>query len=231
MGISRGYVIGSQDHPRSLMGIVKANVLIDEAEHVRLADFGLLAIISDTTNLVSSSSFGQGGTQRWMSPELFDPEKFGLKDSRPTKYSDHYALGMLIYEVLSGKVPFSQHPSSAVSARVLRGERPRRPQGAEGEWFMDDIWRISERCWAPKRDDRPSIEHVLQVLEEASMSWTPPSPRTVAGPETMDLPTRNLFDSNTEGSTESGVASPSQVVSPQPSWKPQLAGGPNENNI
>jgi len=38
-----------------------------------------------------------------MSPELLDPERFGLPDSpeanRPTRRSDCYALGMVIYEV------------------------------------------------------------------------------------------------------------------------------------
>ena len=37
-----------------------------------------------------------------MSPELLDPERFGMpesEDSRPTKQSDCYALGMVIYEV------------------------------------------------------------------------------------------------------------------------------------
>jgi len=40
-----------------------------------------------------------GGTFEWMSPELLDPEKFGMKDYRPTKQSDCYALGMVVYEV------------------------------------------------------------------------------------------------------------------------------------
>jgi len=37
-----------------------------------------------------------------MSPELLDPERFGMPesgDNRPTKQSDCYALGMVIYEV------------------------------------------------------------------------------------------------------------------------------------
>jgi len=37
-----------------------------------------------------------------MSPELLDPERFGMPESennRPTKQSDCYALGMVIYEV------------------------------------------------------------------------------------------------------------------------------------
>lgn len=34
-----------------------------------------------------------------MSPELLDPERFGKSDDRPTKQSDCYALGMVVYEV------------------------------------------------------------------------------------------------------------------------------------
>ena len=47
-------------------------------------------------------SFTAGGTYRWMSPELLDPERFGMPgsgDNRPTRQSDCYALGMVIYEV------------------------------------------------------------------------------------------------------------------------------------
>jgi len=49
-------------------------------------------------------SFTPGGTTRWMSPELLDPDQYGLPDSRPTKQSDCYALGMVVYEVFVGVV-------------------------------------------------------------------------------------------------------------------------------
>ena len=55
-------------------------------------------------------SFTGGGTRRWMSPELLYPERFGVPESennRPTRQSDCYALGMVIYEVgvrMSGSV-------------------------------------------------------------------------------------------------------------------------------
>jgi len=47
-------------------------------------------------------SFTGGGTLRWTSPELLDPERFGMpesEDNRPTRQSDCYALGMVIYKV------------------------------------------------------------------------------------------------------------------------------------
>lgn len=65
-----------------------------------LADFGLMSITLDleTTDTISTSA-RSGGTNRWMSPELFDPREFGLPRVRPAKESDCYALGMVIYEV------------------------------------------------------------------------------------------------------------------------------------
>ena len=121
-----------------------------------------------------------------MSPELFDPGKFGVEDSRRTKSSDCYALGMVVYEVLTGQVPFSRLSRYHAVAKVLRGERPERPEGAEGQWFTDYVWSILGRCWEPKPNDRPSIEDVLRHLEEASMFWTPLPPLVEGGPQELD---------------------------------------------
>ena len=195
------------------MDFVKANILIDETARARLTDFGLLAIISDTSSRVSSSSIIQGGTYRWMSPELFYPESFGLKDSRPTKYSDCYALGMVIYEVLSGQVPFPRHNVCAIVAKVSRGERPGRPRGAGGRWFTDSVWRMLQRCWAPKPDHRPRIEDIFRRLEETSRFWKPLPSHVVANSPTPGSPTRDFSYKNVEASTKDSKAPcPSHVA-------------------
>ena len=105
-----------------------------------------------------------------MSPELFAPDKFGLG---LTEHSDCYAFGMVIYEVLSGELPFSSYVDYIVIAKVLEGERPERPQGLEGIWFTDDIWSVLEHCWEPVPGNRPSIPQVLRSLKK----WMPPSER------------------------------------------------------
>ena len=81
----------------------KANILINHNGRACLADFSLVTIISEPQTFISTCV--EGGTTPWMSPELLDPESFGLKKSRLTKESDCYALGMMVYEVLSGRVP------------------------------------------------------------------------------------------------------------------------------
>jgi len=45
-----------------------------------------------------------GGTTRWMSPELLDPDRFRISDSRPTKQSDCYAFGTVVYEVCADAI-------------------------------------------------------------------------------------------------------------------------------
>jgi len=117
----------------------------------------------------------QGGIIQWTSPELLDPERFGFKRSRPTKESDCYALGMTVYEVLSGRTPFSPSVPSAVIWKVLGGERPQRPQGEEERPFTEAIWRLLEDCWKPQPSDRVSVRAVLSCLEESPHSARLPS--------------------------------------------------------
>ena len=108
----KAYASSSNDvFPRLHLAHSKANILINKDRRACLADFGLSTITGVSTrgapgasraSLISNEtlmSFIAGGTRRWMSPELLNPEMFGVQGDRPTKQSDCYALGMVIYEV------------------------------------------------------------------------------------------------------------------------------------
>lgn len=137
--------------------------MIDHNGHVRLAGFSLPTITSDWQTFLFSCI--EDGTTQWLSPELLDPESFGLKKIRPTKESDCYALGMVIYEVLSGRTPFAPSGPPIVIRKVLNGERPARPQGEEGALFTDVIWKVVKLCWQTQPCDRASAKVVLLGLE------------------------------------------------------------------
>jgi serine/threonine protein kinase len=109
----------------------EANVLIDNDGRARLTGFNLVTIASRQPTM--SPPPPAASAIPWMSPELLYPEKFGLENSYSTKGSDCYALGMVIYEVLSGLEPFATYRDSEVVLMVLHGERPKRPQGDEGD--------------------------------------------------------------------------------------------------
>lgn len=85
------------------------NILVNPGGSACLVDFGLSTIVGVDTHLDpldsnllnlnqrdSLMSFVEGGSYPWMSPELLDLDEGSY---RPTKESDIYALGMVIYEV------------------------------------------------------------------------------------------------------------------------------------
>jgi len=147
------------------------------------------------------SSWAEGGTIRWMSPELLHPEGFGFEKCRPTKESDYYALGMVVYEVLSGQIPFASIRTPVAMLRVLEGKRPERPQGEEGRLFTDAIWNVLELCWKPQPSDRPSAKSILLCLEGTPSPLQPPSGVDVVAETDAD-------DHSDATASDSGMYSP-----------------------
>lgn len=164
--------------PSLTVFLFKANILIDQAGHACLADFGLLTVISDPSTLLPPSSNKQVGTMRWMSPELIAPQRFGLNTGHPTKSSDCYSLGMVVYETISGNIPFHEINDMAVFLKVVDGGRPCREVG-----FTDSLWEMVEQCWVAQPGDRPSVESVLQCLEMCSAPLVPHAPGVGEGIE------------------------------------------------
>jgi len=167
-------------------------------------------IISDSAD---SSPRAWGGTTRWMSPEFFDPEIGHCQ----TKRSDCYAFGMVIYEVLSGRVPFYQYAESIIPGKVFGGDRPEVPRGAEGAYFTGDVWEMLERCWTRQPANRPKVEDVLLCLENISGSWVPLSPHSLAASSTEGSPTRGPSIFTAEDAGESWLSYPSSAAPSPPS--------------
>ena len=74
------------------------NIFVDKTRTVRIGDFGLMTMGDLGTTIFSDTVGPSGGTLRWMSPELL--KLMGTSSNiRPTRESDCYALGMVVYEV------------------------------------------------------------------------------------------------------------------------------------
>ena len=126
-----------------------------------------------------------------MSPELLDPDRFGISDDRPTKQSDCYALGMVVYEVradaiiptsaevyvtylqvLCGNAPYWEITNEpAVINAIINGEKPQKPEAMEKLGFTDELWGLIERCWSVDASARPDVRTMLSHLNHATWSW------------------------------------------------------------
>ncbi|KAH8795204.1 kinase-like domain-containing protein [Flagelloscypha sp. PMI_526] len=140
-----------------------ANVLVDDNNCCRLADFGITSLICTntvTTDLATITS--TKGSSRWMAPEVFDPASY--KDSTRVRAAprDVYAFACTSLEVMTGKPPFPERPEPAVMVSVLQGERPERPQQSES--LTDELWNLIERCWTQKPEARPTFDDITITM-------------------------------------------------------------------
>ena len=89
--------------------------MIDSQRRARLADFGLAAIVNESTRGTTTVAGKSQGTIRWMAPELLYPDNFGFtgkfEKHLPSKDTDIYAIGMTIFEV-SARPPSPETPIS-----------------------------------------------------------------------------------------------------------------------
>ncbi|KAJ3998234.1 kinase-like domain-containing protein [Lentinula boryana] len=142
------------------------NILIDEYGQPRLADFGL-TIFADSTR---HNTTDQGGTLRWMAPELLYPMP-GIECYKRTTASDMYAYGCLCIEVYTGQVPFADVRSEImVLEKVLNDEHPGRPSGPNT--MTDELWNLINACWNHDRAARPKsglvVDHLKHILRRSA---------------------------------------------------------------
>ena len=119
------------------------------------------------------SSIGVMGTGFWRAPEILRAVREKNVDARPELFSrqaDSYSYGMTCYEVLTGRVPFEDHPLSDQQSLLRdlvidQDLRPEVPDHVE-DWARD----LLHWCWRPIPDQRPSFEEIMAFLEANSTS-------------------------------------------------------------
>ena len=143
-----------------------ANVMIDSRGKVRITDFGLASLAGDL-----SGAELRAGTPKYMAPEQ-------LAGSEVTARSDLYALGLILYEVSTGKEAFSARTLEEVrSARAATA--PTAPSSVIPE--MDPaLERVIMRCLEKEPRDRP----VSALAVAASLPGGDPLAAALAAGET-----------------------------------------------
>ena len=94
------------------------NIIVDEHDNIKLIDFGIAA--NAKSRRLTFAKFSQMGTPDYISPEQ-------VKGKRGDARSDLYALGVMVYEMLTAKVPFSgANPLLVMNDRLLNHPVPPR---------------------------------------------------------------------------------------------------------
>ena len=106
----------AHDHGIIHRDIKPSNILLSEGKHVYLADFGLVKEVDTLSDLTQMGCLV--GTPEYMAPEL--------AEEPASKSSDIYAVGVLLYQMLTGQVPFKGSSALAIYWKHIQ-EQPVRP--------------------------------------------------------------------------------------------------------
>lgn len=175
-------IAGSLDHAhrRGILhrDVKPSNVLLDEGRWVLLTDFGLAKMVEGSVALTAS---GVGvGTPAYVAPEQGQGERV---DAR----ADIYSLGVVLYEMLTGRVPFQAETPMAVVIKHITEPLPL-PRSINPK-LSDAVERVILKALAKNPDDRfASATEMSESLTTAVAAAAQPAPETVEIPVEEPLP-------------------------------------------
>jgi len=133
------------------------NVLITSDLTPKITDWGLAKVGAVSTTATTT----KGLTLLYAAPEQLDDETYGHTDNR----TDIYQLGLIFYELLTGKLPYQGTSPAVVMAKVINPDiKPKPPSHFDKALAKYD--GIFEKLLAKRKEERyQSVEEFLRDLE------------------------------------------------------------------
>ena len=132
--------------------IKASNYLIMNDHTLKLSDFGTAGSLEHTTGTRGH------GTVRWMAPEVISGRK-------RSKMSDIFSYGIVIFEITSREIPFSNLQSrKAIMDAMVGGKRPVIPRDTP-----EKLRLMMQMCWNGEYDKRPTIDQALRFFDTGEL--------------------------------------------------------------
>ncbi len=138
--------------------IKPSNIMVTAEERLVLLDFGLAAELGGDDAYLSIDA-NLVGTVAYMSPEQASVQ-------RVTQASDCYSVGVVLYEALTGRVPFA---GSALDILLAKREQDPPPPSVLVAEVPEDLNQLCVDLLQRNAEDRPTAEAILQRLTAAGV--------------------------------------------------------------
>ncbi|HEY7575736.1 MAG TPA: protein kinase [Thermoanaerobaculia bacterium] len=137
------------------------NIMLAPADRVYLTDFGLAKTLEQSGMTQTGALIG---TPHYMSPEQVKGEPAGPR-------SDIYSLGIILYEMVTGAVPYSG--TSVYEVMIQRVQKPPRPARESNPEIPGYLEKILERCLAMDPETRyGSAQEILKDIDSGTFHTT-----------------------------------------------------------
>ncbi len=157
------------------------NILFDQNDNAFLTDFGVVKLQAATTPLTTGTILG---TPHYMAPEL------AQEGGTVTYLADIYALGVTVYQALTGKLPFGGPGSSPVSVLMAHINEPAPDVRILRPDLTEAVSEVIDQAMAKKPEERyQTVGEMAHAL--AAAARIPPTDSQLL-PHAADVPTMPL---------------------------------------
>ena len=180
----------------------------------KITDFGISRDLLDDQQTLERSMTAGVGTPHYMAPEQFYKKTFGL-EGEISERTDLWAIGMIIYKTLTGRLPFGKTKADFEQVRSeIIGQNP----NLQG---LEDYQAIVMQCLMKKAGQRPAEAGLLlglvgqQVNEELQAAWSEQAAKGELDPRELEQePDEKTKTPNTLVAEEQTVVnSPAEPIS------------------
>jgi serine/threonine-protein kinase len=145
------------------------NILVEADGHVRLLDFGIARLLGDEDAGAAPTTIGHRGV---LTPEYAAPEQFGGEAAGVA--TDVYALGVILYELLAGALPYDvDRRDLAAAERTIRERPPQPPAQAIARAGTDQARRRLAARSTGQRAYRNGVRGDLTRILDKAMAKEP----------------------------------------------------------
>ena len=161
------------------------NIMIDDKNRVKVTDFGIAKAVTSSTVTIASDTLG---SVHYISPEQ---ARGGYTDGK----SDIYSLGIVMYEMITGKLPFNADTPVAVALKHIQ-EKIISPREIDPN-IPRELEAIILKCVSKNQSDRyQKMSGVIEDLKSIDTSQTPiiNESKSIEDSPTMVIPIINDKD-------------------------------------
>ncbi|RIB29320.1 kinase-like domain-containing protein [Gigaspora rosea] len=133
--------------------IVFHGVTKERLNSSKTADFGLSKQISEMSSSSGSVVYGM--------PAYIEPKNFIDQKYKRDKKSDIYSLGVILWEISSGRPPFSSFELGGIAIHILQGNREEPIEGTPPQYI--ELYKL---CWDNDPVNRPETKFILNILKQ-----------------------------------------------------------------